>query len=68
MATPDFRGDLDRFLLTASFSSSFCPRAANCEAGGFSNLVGKKYQLKGNSLQSDSLVYGKAAFGLFRNW
>jgi phage terminase Nu1 subunit (DNA packaging protein) len=57
MAAPDCRkaGDLDRFCLTVT-SSFCCPRAADCEAGEFTNFVGEKYQFKGKSSQSGSLA------------
>jgi hypothetical protein len=54
MAASDGRkaGDLGRFCLTVRFSFFFCPRAADCEGGEFTNFVGKKYQFKGKSSQS----------------
>jgi hypothetical protein len=58
MAASDGRkaGDLGRFCLTVRSSFFFCPRAADCEAGEFTNFVGKKYQFKGKSSQSGSLA------------
>jgi hypothetical protein len=54
MAASDGRkaGDLGRFCLTVRSSFFCCPRAADCEAGEFTNFVGKKYQFKGKSSQS----------------
>jgi hypothetical protein len=48
MAAPDCRkaGDLGRFCLTVTSSFFCCPRAADCEAGEFTNFVGEKYQFK----------------------
>jgi hypothetical protein len=56
MAAPDGRkaGDLGRFCLIVTSSFFCCPRAADCEAGEFTNFVGKKYQFKGKSSQSGS--------------
>jgi hypothetical protein len=58
MAAPDCRkaGDLGRFCLTVTSSFFCCPRAADCEAGEFTNFVGEKYQFKGKSSQSGSLA------------
>jgi hypothetical protein len=58
MAAPDGRkgGDLGRFCLIVTSSFFCCPRAADCEAGEFTNFVGKKYQFKGKSSQSASLA------------
>jgi hypothetical protein len=52
MAAPDGRkaGDLGRFCLIVTSSFFCCPRAADCEAGEFTNFVGKKYQFKGQEL------------------
>ena len=47
---------LGRFCLTVRSSFFCCPRAADCEAGEFTNFVGKKYQFKGKSSQSGSLA------------
>jgi hypothetical protein len=58
MAAPDCRkaGDLGRFCLIVTSSFFCCPRATDCEAGEFTNFVGKKYQFKGKSSQSGSLA------------
>jgi hypothetical protein len=58
MAAPDGRkaGDLGRFCLIVTSSFFCCPRATDCEAGEFTNFVGKKYQFKGKSSQSGSLA------------
>jgi len=59
MVAPDCRkaGDLGRFRFTATSSFFCCPRAADCEAGEFTNFVGKKYQFKGKNSQSGSLAW-----------
>ncbi|MGB6197391.1 MAG: hypothetical protein WBF49_13790, partial [Methyloceanibacter sp.] len=70
MAASDGRkaGDLGRFCLTVTSSFFCCPRAADCEAGEFTNFVGKKYQFKGKSSQSGSLARKRqtSIIGTFR--